>query len=360
MAVETQQLMQQLDDRAAAAGRAAAPRIAVVIPCYRERDHVLDVIARIPALVADIICVDDACPDRTGEFVASEARDPRVTVLYNARNEGVGGATKRGFVAALHAGADIVVKLDGDGQMDPDLIASLTAPIVAGHADYAKGNRFFSLENIAAMPRYRIIGNVVMSFVSKFSSGYWNIFDPANGFIGIHASALRLLPLDRISNDYFFESDMLFRLNTLRAVVMDVPMHARYGDEQSHLDVFASLPTFVGKHAGNFAKRIFYSYFLRNFSVASIQWILGPLLMLFGAGFGIYAWHAAESAGVAASAGTVMLAALPIIAGLQLVLAAIDFDVRSVPSVPLHRLLSKHLLNDHPGSVRIKEPGDPD
>lgn len=353
MAIETQQLMRQLDERAAAADNAAAPRIAVVIPCYRERDHVLDVIARIPAVVADIICVDDGCPDRTGELVESEARDPRVQVLYSAHNEGVGGATKRGFVAALRAGADIVVKLDGDGQMDPDLIASLTAPIVAGHADYAKGNRFFSLENIATMPRYRIIGNVVMSFVSKFSSGYWNIFDPANGFIAIHASALRILPLERISNDYFFESDLLFRLNTLRAVVIDVPMHAQYGDEQSHLDVFASLPTFIGKHIGNFAKRIFYSYFLRNFSVASIQWLLGPLLLLFGVGFGLHAWRVAESAGLAATAGTVMLAALPIIIGLQFILAAIDYDVRSVPTVPLHRLLSKHLLNDHPGSTRI-------
>lgn len=342
MAIETQQLMRQLDDRA------AAPRIAVVIPCYRERDHVLDVIARIPPGIADIICVDDGCPDRTGELVETEATDPRVQVIYSRQNEGVGGATKRGFVAALRAGADIVVKLDGDGQMDPDLIASLTAPIVAGHADYAKGNRFFSLENIATMPRYRIIGNVVMSFVSKFSSGYWNVFDPANGFIAIHASALRVLPLDRISDDYFFESDMLFRLNTLRAVVIDVPMHAQYGDEQSHLDVFASLPVFIGKHIGNFAKRIFYSYFLRNFSVASIQWVIGPLLLLFGVVFGVHAWRVAEAAGLAATAGTVMLAALPIIVGLQFILAAIDYDVRSVPTVPLHRLLSKHLLNDHP------------
>ncbi|MGR9092039.1 MAG: glycosyltransferase family 2 protein, partial [Gammaproteobacteria bacterium] len=208
--------------------------------------------------------------------------------------------------------------------------------------------RFFSLENIATMPRYRIIGNVVMSFVSKFSSGYWNVFDPANGFIAIHASALRVLPLDRISDDYFFESDMLFRLNTLRAVVIDVPMHAQYGDEQSHLDVFASLPVFIGKHIGNFAKRIFYSYFLRNFSVASIQWVIGPLLLLFGVVFGVHAWRVAEAAGLAATAGTVMLAALPIIVGLQFILAAIDYDVRSVPTVPLHRLLSKHLLNDHP------------
>ena len=271
----------------------------------------------------------------------------------SGRNEGVGGATKRGFLAALGAGADIVVKLDGDGQMDPALITSLVAPIAEGQADYTKGNRFYSLENIATMPRHRVIGNVIMSFVSKLSSGYWHVFDPANGFIAIERSALRLLPLDRIADGYFFESDMLFRLNTLRAVVVDVPMHAQYGDEQSHLDVSRQLPVFVGKHVGNFCKRIFYNYFLRNFSVASIQWVLGPLLFAFGVVFGVSEWIGAERAGVAATAGTVMLAALPIIIGLQFVLAAIDFDVRNVPTVPIHRLLSEHLLDDHPSTTRI-------
>jgi len=353
MAIETQQLMRKLDARATENDGEAELRIAVVVPCYRERAHILDVLASIPATVADIVCVDDGCPDRTGSLVEEKSEDPRVTVLFSERNEGVGGATKRGFIAALKAGADIVVKLDGDGQMDPDLIASLIAPIADGHADYAKGNRFFSLENISTMPRYRIVGNVAMSFVSKFSSGYWNVFDPANGFIAIHASPLRLLPLDKISDDYFFESDMLFRLNTLRAVVIDVPMHAQYGEEQSHLDLVGSLPVFIAKHMGNFVKRIFYSYFLRNFSVASIQWILGPLLFFFGIVFGTYQWTAAESAGVSATAGTVMLAALPIIIGLQFILAAIDFDVRSVPTVPLHRLLSEHLLDDHPSSTQI-------
>jgi hypothetical protein len=235
-----------------------------------------------------------------------------------------------------------VIKLDGDGQMDPDLIPNLIAPIIDGHADYTKGNRFFSLENTASMPRYRIIGNIAMSFVSKFSSGYWHVFDPNNGFTAIEGAVLRLMPLSKISDGYFFESDMLFRLNTLRAVVVDIPMVAKYGEEESHLKLGETLPIFAAKHAANFIKRIFYSYFLRSFSVASIQWILGPLLFVFGTFFGIYHWIAATTAGTSATAGTVMLAALPIIIGLQFVLAAIDFDVRSVPTIPLHRLLSRH------------------
>ncbi len=331
--------MQQLDGKRDA-NVAAEPRVAVVIPCYRERGHIIDVLARIGPEVTQIICVDDACPDRTGALVEEQNDDPRVAVIVSETNEGVGGATKRGFLSALEAGVDIVVKLDGDGQMDPALIPGLIAPIVDGHADYTKGNRFFSIENTASMPRYRVIGNLVMSFVSKFSSGYWHIFDPNNGFTAIHCAALRVLPLSKISDDYFFESDMLFRLNTLRAVVVDVPMLAVYGDEESHLKIREALPVFAKKHAGNFVKRIFYSYFLRSFSVASIQWILGPLLLIFGTSFGLYQWIAASSEGVAATAGTVMLAALPVIIGLQFILAAIDFDVKSVPTIPLHRLLS--------------------
>jgi dolichol-phosphate mannosyltransferase len=338
VAIETRKLMQQPDTRGEP-GAVGWPQIAVVIPCYRERGHILDVLARIPSEISQVICVDDGCPDNTGEFVVANNNDPRVTVIKNERNQGVGSATKRGYVAAIAADADVVVKLDGDGQMDPDLIPVLVAPIVEGFADYTKGNRFFSAEHTVSMPRYRIAGNVVMSFVSKFSAGYWQLFDPNNGFTAIHRAVLELIPLDKVSDDYFFESDMLFRLNTLQAVVVDIPMLAKYGDEESHLKMSAALPVFAKKHTANFAKRILYGYFLRNFSVASIQWILGPILFLFGMGFGFYQWYLSNSAATAATAGTVMLAALPIIVGLQFILSAIDFDVKSTPTFPLHKLL---------------------
>ncbi len=343
MEVETDRLINQAEgvrDVKVAPQRS----IAVVIPCYRERKKILEVIARIPHDVTWIICVDDGCPDRTGEFIEEQNDDPRVEVILNTRNEGVGGATKRGFRTALEAGAGIIVKLDGDGQMDPALIPRLISPIVEGHADYTKGNRFFSVENTTSMPFHRIIGNIVLSFVSKFSSGYWHVFDPNNGFTAIHSAVLRLLPMSKVSDDYFFESDMLFRLNTLRAVVVDVPMRAIYGEEDSHLKVAEALPIFAMKHVANFGKRIFYSHFLRSFSVASIQWILGPSSFVFGTYFGLYNWFASGATDTAATAGTVMLAALPIIIGLQFTLAAIDFDIRNVPSVPLQRLLSNSVI----------------
>ena len=339
MARATSELLNHLRD-GRQSDNAEIPTLAVVIPCYRETASVVDVVAAVPAEVSLIICVDDGCPDGSGRLLQESSDDPRVTVLFNERNLGVGGATIRGYQKALEFDADIVVKLDGDGQMDPALIQTLIEPIAAGIADYTKGNRFFDLEELQSMPKSRLAANAIFSFISKFSTGYWQIFDPTNGFTAIHRSVLRLIPFDKIARGYFFESDMLFRLNTLRGVVVDIPMAAKYGDERSHIRPWQVLGTFVFKHTANFFKRIFYNYFLRGFSIASVQWILGPILLVFGVWFGLSEWAASSRAGVSATAGTVMLAALPTILGVQFLLAAIEYDIRNVPTIPLHRLLS--------------------
>lgn len=317
----------------------AAPRIAVVVPCHRERDHVLPVLAAIPPLVTAVYCVDDGCPEGTGRHIEAHCQDPRVRVIYHAVNQGVGAAMRSGYRAALGDGADIVVKLDGDGQMDPAEIPRLVAPILADQADYTKGNRFFRLDGLAAMPLARLLGNTALSFAAKLSTGYWQLFDPNNGYTAIDTGVLALLPLDDISNGYFFESDMLFRLNTLRAVVIDVPMAARYGDEQSGVRLLPASVEFTLRHARNFAKRLFYNYFLRGFSVASVEWLLGPALLAFGVLFGLAEWAASVQRGVAATAGTVMLASLPTLLGVQMLLSAIHFDIAQEPAIPLRRLL---------------------
>ncbi|MHA1113581.1 MAG: glycosyltransferase family 2 protein, partial [Alphaproteobacteria bacterium] len=204
-------------------------KIVVVVPCYRVKDRVLDVLAKIGPECAGIVVVDDACPERTGAHVEARVTDPRVTVVRHQANQGVGGAVMTGYRAALDAGADIVVKIDGDGQMDPALLPRFIAPILAGEADYTKGNRFYSVANLRDMPGVRLAGNAVLSFVTKLSSGYWSIFDPTNGYTAIHATALRALDLTRVSRRYFFESDMLVQLSSVRAFVGDVPMDAVYG-----------------------------------------------------------------------------------------------------------------------------------
>ncbi len=314
-------------------------KLGVVIPCHRERAHILQVLAAIPREVTAVYCVDDGCPQRTGDIVAADCSDTRVRVLRHERNLGVGAAMRTGYLAALADGMDIVIKLDGDGQMDPAEIPRLVAPIQADQADYTKGNRFYRLDGLTSMPFTRLLGNTVLSFVSKLSTGYWQSFDPNNGYTAIDARVLAQLPLAAISSGYFFESDMLFRLNTLRAVVQDVPMNARYGDEQSGVRLLPVSAVFAWSHTVNFAKRLFYNYFLRGFSVASVEWLVGPALIVFGLVFGLSHWFESARTGIPATAGTVMLASLPTIVGVQMLLSALHFDIGNEPTVPLRRLL---------------------
>ncbi|WP_243050029.1 glycosyltransferase family 2 protein [Dyella sp. RRB7] len=316
-------------------------RIGVVIPSYKVRTHILQVIASIGEEVERIYVVDDCCPDKSGDFVEANCNDSRVVVIRHTENRGVGGAVLSGYQAAIADDIQIIVKVDGDGQMDPALIPDFVAPILLGEADYTKGNRFFDLEKIHAMPRLRLFGNAGLSLLTKISSGYWDLFDPTNGYTAIHRDVAKHLPFDRISSRYFFETDMLFRLNIMRAVAVDVPMHAKYGDEVSNLKVSAVIGEFFVKNMCNFFKRIFYNYYLRDMSLASFELPIGTLLLLFGLVYGCYRWIGTAHAGIAATSGTVMLAAMPIILGMQLILAFIGYDISSTPKRPIHSKLGR-------------------
>lgn len=312
--------------------------IAVVIPSYRVKTHILDVIAGIGSEVQRIYVVDDCCPEESGKFVEAQCKDPRVRVLYHEINKGVGGAVITGYRKALEEGVDIVVKMDGDGQMEYRHLPILIRPILSGEADYTKGNRFSDLRSLKSMPRVRIIGNSILSVVNKFVNGYWNIMDPTNGYTAIHRTALSMLDLDRISNRYFFESDLLFRLGIIRAVVTDIPMPAIYGEEKSSLKISRVLFTFPPKYVNRYFKRIFYNYFLRDFNVGTIQILFGFFLFFGGLGFGIYHWLQSINLQTPATPGTVMLAALPTILGFQLLLSALQYDIHNIPDKPLSRL----------------------
>ena len=279
-----------------------AMRIAVAIPCYKVTRHVLGVIAAIGPAVERIYAVDDACPDGSGKFIEEYNHDERVRVLYHPKNRGVGGAVVTAYQAALADDMDIVVKIDGDGQMNPALIPHFVRAIVQGKADYTKGNRFFRPESLKGMPPIRLFGNAALSFINKLSTGYWPIMDPTNGYTAIHTAVLRELPLDKLERRYFFESDMLYHLSIIRAVVHDVPMDAVYADEESNLKVSRVLPEFMLEHVQRFFK---------------VQWA-----------------HSAAT-GQPASSGTVMLAALPLLIGIQCLIAFLHHDVSSVPTEPL-------------------------
>ena len=309
--------------------------IAAVIPCYKVKKHILSVIEGIGNEVKLIVVVDDKCPENSGEFVEKNCTDNRVKVIYNNKNLGVGGAVKNGYKYALKNDIDIFVKIDGDGQMSPQLINKIIKPIINGEADYVKGNRFFNIESIQKMPALRIFGNSMLSLINKFVNGYWNIMDPTNGFVAIHKNALKLIPLEKIENRFFFESDMLFRLSIIKAVVVDVPMMAHYANEESNLSVSHSAFSFPFKYLNRFFKRIFYNYFLREFNIASLELMFGNIFMIFGILFGGYFWIKSINNGIVATTGQVMIASLPILIGFILLLLAMHVDLISIPNKPL-------------------------
>jgi dolichol-phosphate mannosyltransferase len=314
-------------------------RVAVVIPSYRVKQHILNVLDGIGEEVANVYVVDDKCPEGSGQFVLDNCRDRRVTVLFHEENQGVGGAVITGYSRATQEGAAVIVKLDGDGQMDPALIGNFVQPILEGRADYTKGNRFYNVEDVRTMPFPRLIGNALLSFMTKLSSGYWDIFDPTNGFTAISARLVPHLPLHKISRRYFFESDLLFRIGTFRACVLDVPMAAVYGTEQSNMHIMKVFPEFLCGNLKNLAKRLIYSYFLRNFSIASLELIFGTLFLLFGMVFGTLAWIHGAVTGTTTPTGIIMLAALPVILGIQFLLSFIAFDFAAVPQRAIHPFL---------------------
>lgn len=306
-------------------------KIAVVIPCYKVRAMILQLLPRIGSEVDCIYLVDDHCPEFSGQFAYSNYFDPRLTLIQRDENGGVGAAVVDGYRAAINDGYDLVVKVDGDNQMDPSLIPQFLYPIIKDQADYTKGNRFFNIDGLKKMPISRLIGNAGLSFITKFSSGYWDIFDPTNGFTAVKVDVLARVNLDKLSKRFFFESDMLFRLNLAGAVVKDIPMSAVYGEEVSNLRISKVFFEFLGKNIRNTFKRLVYKYFLRDMSIASLELLVGIFLMVFGGIFGVIKWFQSAASNIPSTAGTVMLSGICVILGVQLILSFLSYDIHSTP-----------------------------
>ncbi len=302
--------------------------VAVIIPCFNVAGQIADVIQSIPDDVGLIIAVDDASTDDTVRRIEALG-DGRVVLVRRARNGGVGAAVKAGYAAALSRGADICVKMDGDGQMSGDHLGPLIAAVGAGLADYAKGNRFVDLDALRRMPRARLFGNACLSFAGKAASGYWNMLDITNGYTAITASMLRRIPLDQLSDRYFFEISTLIELNIAGARVIDVAMPARYAGERSSMRLGRILLTFPGLLLRGMLRRFYWRYLIEDFGVVSVAALTGIPLLAFGIIFGGAQWIRSVETGRLASAGTVILAALPVLLGFQLLLCAVVLDVLS-------------------------------
>ena len=316
-------------------------QVAVVIPCYRCADTIAEVVAEIPLQIGSIVCVDDASDDGLADVLRGlAAQDRRLIIVTHERNSGVGAATISGYRRAIEQGARVIVKMDSDRQMNPAFIPAMVAPIFSGEADYVKGNRFFDIDHVMQMPAVRLVGNAGLTLMSRVSSGYWDLSDPTNGFTAIHGEVVALLPLHRLHRRYFFESDMLFRLNSFGAAVVEQPIESRYGNETSHLSVARAIFTFPFLHLRNLLKRLFYNYFLRNFDVASLYLLASIMLILFGGIFGALAWLNTARTGVPATTGTVMLSVMPLLIGFQLLLAFVHHDLARTPRTPIQRRMN--------------------
>lgn len=307
--------------------------IAVIIPMYRVEGHIQDVVQHIPDFVQHIIAVDDASPDQSGARLTT-LKDTRLQLITHHKNRGVGGAMLTGFSKALELGASIVVKVDGDGQMPADHMPDLLQPILDGDADYAKGNRFTSSRSITRMPFIRRMGNLALSFVVKACSGYWNLFDPTNGYFALDAHMLKNLDLDRLHQRFFFEISLLNELNRNRAVVVDVPIPATYENQVSSLSIPRTLFEFPPLLLLAWLRRIWWQYFTFDFSVGSLFLVTGTLLTTFGGVWGIIWWVRSMLTNTVTTTGTVMIAVLPIILGVQLLLQFLALDIQSVPNKP--------------------------
>jgi glycosyltransferase involved in cell wall biosynthesis len=300
--------------------------IAAVVPAYKEQDHIAGVIETMPDFVDHIIVADDASPDATADR-ARAAADHRTVVITLPENQGVGGAILTGHREALDRGADVCVVMAGDGQMDPDFLPALLDPIADGRAQFTKANRFYGRGSFSGMPRTRVVGNIALSFLTKAASGYWNLFDPQNGYTAIHRDALARIPWEHIARRYDFENDLLINLNILRVPAVDVPVPARYGTEVSGMSLATVGPRIGLRLFRGFWTRIWWKYVLQSFSAVALLLFTGLALIAIGSVVGI--WILFNTLGPpAASPGTVLLCVAPLLSGLHMLLFAMMLDIQ--------------------------------
>jgi len=306
------------------------PTLAMVVPAHNEAAHILGVVMSLPEWVDGIIVVDDASEDATAEVVRG-ITDPRVTLIQHDRNLGVGAAMRTGYRRAIAEGYDLVGKIDADGQMRADELIRLVQPLELGIADYTKGNRFCFRGATSNMPVERSFGNTVLSFMTKVASGYWHVFDSQCGYTVVRTPFLELLDLDRLPDDYFFENAILIQLNALNARVVDVPIKTLYGHEVSGVSMLRVALTFPLRLVAGGAARFWRKHLVTDFGAIGALTLSGIALLVFGAAFGGYHWWLSNATSEAATTGTVMLAVLPLIVGIQLLIQALSMSVQASP-----------------------------
>jgi glycosyltransferase involved in cell wall biosynthesis len=303
-------------------------RVAVVIPAYNEEQLLGATVEGIPNFVDRIYVVDDASRDGT-VAAARNVHDRRVQVIEHERNQGVGAAIVTGYKQAYADEMDVTAVMAADNQMDPDDLEHIVTPVARGELDYAKANRLFTGQAWELIPRYRYLGNAILSLLTKIASGYWHIADSQSGYTAVSHEYLGLLDLDRIYKRYGFPNDMLVHLNVWNARVRDIPSRPIYGvGERSGIRLRKVVPTISWLLVKGFFWRMREKYVIRDFHPLVFFYVFGFLMAVLGLGLGI-AEVVLRIMGNAVSAGTVVLVALLLIFGSQFTLFAMWFDMES-------------------------------
>lgn len=302
--------------------------IAVVVPAWNVEDRIAKVLTTMPSFVDHVFVVDDCSRDRTGQVAQDTSVPYQVHVVRHERNLGVGAAIVTGYRHALKQGADAVAVMAGDGQMDPAELRSICQPVVDGQVDYVKGNRLLHTDVRRVMPRYRFIGNAVLSLLTKLASGYWRLMDFQTGYTAISREMLGLMPVDKLYPRYGFPNDVLVKLNVLNARVREIPIRPVYDGQSSNIRLGRVVPTISWILIKGFFWRIREKYIIRDFHPLVFFYLFGLVAFAFGLLFGLYLVVYRLAAGPV-SGTSALFAALFFLSGSQSLFFAMWFDMES-------------------------------
>jgi len=304
-------------------------KIGVVVPAHNEEDFLGGVLRSMPSYVDAVFVVDDGSTDGTGRVLEEcRSKDPRIKPVVHKENHGVGASIGDGYRQALEGGMDVIAVMAGDGQMDPGQLPSLLDPVVNGEADYAKGNRLPRRELRRSMPKRRLLGNAMLSLLTKIASGYWNVLDPQNGYTAASREVLEKLDLEGIYPGYGCPNDILIKLNVYNFRVRDVWMPAVYGNEVSGIRMRSYVPKVSRLLVKGFFWRLWEKYVITDFHPLIFFYFLGMVLLPIGLVIGLMVAYYRFMFGTI-TLSTVILAALLIISGMQSLFFAMLFDMQS-------------------------------
>ena len=321
-----------------------AKSIAVVVPAYQEERLISKTLSTMPEFVDSIIVVNDGSTDRTkGKIEECASIDPRIILLNHEKNRGLGQSLIDGYLKALEMSLDVIAVMAGDAQMAPGDLIKVVSPIVEGKVDYVKGNRLFYPGVAAKMPKHRLIGNAILTFLTKFATGYWQVVDPQCGYTAISKEALAAIPIETMIQGYGYNAHILNMLNLQNMRVADVLVEPIYGEEKSAIKLKSYIPKVSKLLIRLFFRRLTNKYMLRDFNPLCLSYLLGLFFLLILSlplAIRIIYMYFFKSGGFPQT--TMLCFIFTSIAGLQTLLSAIQYDMLDNKDLFVHTSFQKN------------------